>query len=140
MLGEKAVRLTGILALLMASTIQGMTPDADSVVSPLASRWLRLLAAGVDRDAALGRIPDTDRPPPPIDAHHDEAPDEVVLPLGAGDSTILYGRADERHGRALTSTGAVRSSARPGPPLAGHPHIPPTPTTDPITSLCRMIC
>jgi len=140
MMGERAVRLTSILALLIASAIQGLTPDADSVVSPFALRRLQLFAVAVDGDAAQGRLPDADRSTPSNDAHHDEAPDEVVLPVGAGASTIPSRRPADWHRRLFTSTGPGQPSTRPGPFLAGLSHGPSTPTTDLIVSLCRMIC
>jgi hypothetical protein len=140
MIGERAVRLTSILALLIASTIQGLTPDAESVVSAFALQWLQLFAAAVDRDAAQGRIPDADRSTPSNDAHHDEAPDEVVLAIGAGTSTIPSRRLTDWHRRLFTSTGPGQPSTRPGPLLAGLSHGFSTPTTDLIISLCRMIC
>jgi hypothetical protein len=65
MFRERVVRSIGVLGRLIASTIQGLTPDADSLASRLASRSLQLLAAAGDRGAALGRIRDADRSRPP---------------------------------------------------------------------------
>jgi hypothetical protein len=140
MLRERAVRSIGVLTLLIASTIQGLTPDADGVVSPFALRWVQLSATAGDRDAAQGRIPDADRRTPSSDAHHDEEPGEVVLPVGAGASTIANRRPADSHSRLFTSTGSGRPLARPDALLASLSHSPPTPITDLISSLCRMIC
>jgi hypothetical protein len=126
-------------ALLIASTIQGLTPDADSVVSPFALQWIRLYAAG-HRDAAHGRRPDMGRSAPSNNAHHDEAPDEVVLPVRPGAESILSRRSADSHGRLFTSTGRGKPPAR----LESlHPDLFPHPTApviDLISSLCRMIC
>jgi hypothetical protein len=135
----RCVRSISVLALLIASTIQGLTPDADSVVSPFALQWLQLYAAG-HRDAAHGRRPDVDRSAPSNDAHHDEAPDEVGLPVRPGAETILSRRPTDSHSGLFTSTGLGKPWARLDSLLPGLSPRPSAPITDLVSSLCRMIC
>jgi hypothetical protein len=140
MFRERTLRLIAVNAMLIASTIQGLTPDTDSVVSPFALQWLQRYAGPGHRDAAHGRRPDAERSAPSNDADQDEAPVEVVLPVVPGPRALLSRRSADAHSRHFTSTRLGNSTARLDSLLEGLSPRPTATVTDPISALCRMIC
>jgi hypothetical protein len=126
----------GYWVLLVAMTIQGLTPDGGN----LASSWLfRLVSAGPVEGLATGGDP-ISIPAPLHDGDDDGVPGELCRPVGA--ETALRVRLDdgsrlripflpagllERSGRSAT-----RSLHPPGPVPRGPAGL--------IPSLCRFLC
>jgi hypothetical protein len=131
---KSGLRLIGLHALLIAMTIQGLTPGTYTIVSPWALRRLDPCAAASPPDARYGRIPENDRPAPSNGTDHDEAPDEVVIPGGFRTKTILSRQP------AIPSARPAWTNARHDPLLLAQSQRPAAPVSDPIFSLCRMTC
>ncbi len=134
MLPKSGLRLIGLQALLVAITIQGVTPCTYSLVSPWVLRWLDPSAPTGHPDARYGRMPENDRPAPLNATDPDEAPDEVVIAGDFHTHTVLS------RWPVLPSGRPAWADARPESCLRAPPHRPAAPVTDPISSLCRMTC
>lgn len=140
MFRESLVRSMTVYAFLIASTIQGMTPDARTLVSPLALRWLDDRAG--DLGLGLGPVgrPASDRMAPLDDIHPDGTAEDVVHP---GEPTSVTATSRQRIAslrRTLWSTRASWAPARADDLRLASPRRPFESSTHPIFTLCRMIC
>jgi hypothetical protein len=140
MFRESRLRRIGLHAILIVSTIQGLTPDAHSVVSSWALEWLQLSAGAGGLDARHGRMAGNDRPSPSNDADEDGTTAEVVLPGESGAQTVLRRRLDESHSHPFASIGVCKPSDAPGAGLLGRPRPPTASPNDPTASHCRLTC
>jgi hypothetical protein len=137
---ESRLRRIGLHAVLIVSTIQGLTPDAHSVASSWALEWLRLSAAEEGLDARCGRTPEECRPSPSNDAGEDGTSAEAVLPGESGAPTALRRRLAESHSHPWASPSIRESSDAPGTHPAGRPRHPSGSVDAPTSSLCRLTC
>ena len=77
---KSGLRLISFYALLIATTVQGVTPGTYTVVSAWALQRLDTFASAGQADTRYGGIPNNDRPAPSNDADHDGAQDESAIP------------------------------------------------------------
>jgi hypothetical protein len=133
------LRLLGLYTVLIASAIQGLTPDARSIVSRWGLEWLRRSATAAGFDARRDGMPGNDRPSPPNDSD-DETSAELELPGEPGAPTVLRRRVADSHGHPFDLIGHRK------PPDALGAHLPERgqrlngSVVDLTTSLCRLAC
>lgn len=133
------LRLFGLHAVLIASTIQGLAPDAHSLASPSALGWLRVAMAPGRPEARRGRMPGNDRPIP-LDADQDATSVEVAILGEPMAGTALHRRLAEAFGHPFASMGPSRPAVAPGA-WSGvrEPHRS-IAGTDLISCRCRLTC
>lgn len=135
------LRVCGLHALLVVSTIQGLTPDARSLASPWALERLDDLSATGAVDAPQGRMPGTDRPAPVGDVEQDgrsleiALPGEPAAPVGSGRRPFAW-----RLDLFAWDGGPSWWSTRPSRHFNGPPRPPSEGARDVIASLCRLTC
>ena len=137
---DSRLRLISLHAALIVSTIQGLTPDARSLVSPWALEWFRV-AVMVDGTAGgRDRIPVDERPSPLGDGDHDGPSAEVVVPGESLAPSLPGRRLAESAGRPFASSGPGQPLDRPGSRLSECACRPSDLTSERIASLCRLTC
>src|SRR5271156_6653530 len=80
MVSRRGLRQIGLHALLIAVTIQGVTPHTFTILSPWVLGQNDPSADTGHADARYDGIPENDRPAPLNGTDHDEAPGEIVMP------------------------------------------------------------
>jgi hypothetical protein len=139
MFRKSDLRLIGLNIVLIALTIQGLTPDPYNLVSPLAFQWLDSFAASGDHDPLHSQSPAKNRPAP-SPSSEEGTPEEVALPGEPREDTILRRRLAEATNPPLTSIGSNQHLTRPDPPFSGRSRRPTELVRDRISSLCRLTC
>lgn len=134
MVSRSGLRLIGLQALLIAVTIQGVTPHTFTILSPWVLGQLDPSATTGHPDARYGGIPENDRPAPLDGTDHDEAPGEIVMPCACGTAALL-GRSPAFH-----SSRPACANARHDALISTRPPLPAPPAADPLSSLCRLTC
>ena len=135
---KRRLRLLGSYAVLIASTIQGMTPDGRSIVSPWALESLQVAGTIGGPPTCDGRMPGDDRPSPSGDDDGTSA--EVVL---AGDlltSTAPGRRLVALHSHPFASIGPAIVSDAAASRHSARPRRRSESVGDRISSLCRFTC
>jgi hypothetical protein len=131
---RSVLRLIGLQALLIAVTIQGLTPHTFTILSPWVLGRLDPSATTGRPDARYGGIPENDRPAPLNGNDRDEAPGEVVIPSAFRAESILGRRV------AFRSGGTARTDDRHETHILPRRFHPASPAADPISSHCRLTC
>ncbi len=131
---KSGLRLISFYALLIATTVQGVTPGTYTVVSPWALQRLDTFASAGQADTRYGGIPNNDRPAPLNDADHDGAQDESAIPNEHWIETI-HSQPQATPSDQMAWAHVLRAHSR----FAGPRHAAAM-VTDPISSLCRMMC
>jgi hypothetical protein len=134
------LRLIGLHAVLIASTLQGLTPDSQSVASPWALEWLRLPAEANGSDARLGRMPANDRPSVPDGSDRDETSAEVALPCEPGGQATLRRRLAHSQSHLMPAIAVGHAADAPVALRSERPGDPRESVTDLTISLRRLNC
>ncbi len=134
MVPRSGIRLIGLHALLVAVTIQGLTPHTFTILSPLVLGRLDPSATSGHPDARYGGIPENDRPAPLNGTDRDEAPGEIVISGESCAEAILGGRP------AFDSRSPAWANAQHDTHIFTRRYPPTSPASDPISSHCRMTC
>ena len=137
---ESRLRLIGLYAALIVSTVQGLTPDAHSLVSPWVLEWFHV-AVMVDGPAGgCDRIPVDERPSPLGDGDLEGPSAQVVVPGESLAPSLPGRRLAESSGRPFASSRPCRLLVRPGSCLSEYRCRPSALTSERIASLCRLTC
>lgn len=136
---EGRLRLIGLHAVLVASMVQGLTPDACSLASPWGLEWLRAAMSSGGADAGLGRRLQNERPFSG-DTDQDATSAEVAIPDEPMVRATPHPRPADWCNHASASIdrfGPWRGPDRGPWPRASRPY---GPDDDPIARLCRLTC
>lgn len=134
MVSRSVIRQIGLQVLLIAVTIQGVTPHTFTILSPWVLGQNDPSADTGHADARYDGIPENDRPAPLNGTDHDEAPGEIVMPC-AFRTAALIGRSPAFH-----SGRPAWANARHDTLISTRPSLPAPPATDPLSSQCRLTC
>lgn len=133
---KRRIRALGLHALLIVTTIQGLTPDVRSLASPWTLDRLDNLMA-----AAGACIPVADRPDPPSQPEHDGASAESVLAGEPGGAPILGRRRPAAWPADLfPPAGSHRPSTGPAHVSTTFLHLVPDANRPALAALCRLTC
>lgn len=137
---ESRLRLIGLHVALIVSTIQGLMPDARSIVSPRALEWLRVAVMADGPGGGRDPMPGDESPSPLDDADHDGSSAEVVLPGEPLTPNLPSRRLVDSSGHPFASYGHCQPLDLPGSRLFKCACRPSEMATERIASLCRMTC
>jgi hypothetical protein len=127
-------------ALLIALMIQGVTPDANTLVSPLVLNWLHPDVLTGSQDYHPRRMPDSDRSSPSNDTNQHGSPDEVAVSNESIARSVSNRRLTELPRFPSGSTELSLCAARCHPSLLSGSPRHNEPINDLILSLCKLTC
>ncbi len=127
-------------ALLIALMSQGMTPDANTLVSSLILDWLHANVVAGGQDPHHPRMPDSDRSAPSDGPENQGTPDEVVVSSESIGRSVLNLHQSKRPRFPFTATNLSGYTARRDPWLLQVSRRRNEPVNDLTPYLCKLTC